>query len=105
MRPDAGIFYRPLDDDYTTVVDAILAADAPIMAVPTDFLGCNGCLKRFTDRGLVLEPHREALGGKPGVAAGLANDNRAKENAYALSHLVDPFDLHFSRASPARGRR
>ena len=105
MRPDAGIFFRPLDDDYATVVDVILAADAPIMAVPTDFLGIHGCLMRFTDRGLVLAPHLEAHGGKPAVAAGLANDNRAKENAYALSHHVDPFDLHFSRASPARGRR
>ena len=62
----------PLDDDYAAVVEAILAADALILAVPTYFLGPNSCLKRFTDRGLALYPHLEALWGKPAVAIGIA---------------------------------
>ncbi len=62
----------PLDDDYTTMMEAILAADALVMAVPTYFLGPNACLKRFTDRGLALYPHLEALWGKPAVAVGIA---------------------------------
>ncbi len=62
----------PLDDDYTTMMEAILAADALVMAVPTYFLGPNACLKRFTDRGLALYPHLEALWGKPAVGAGIA---------------------------------
>ncbi len=62
----------PLDDDHGLLVDALLAADALIMAVPTYFLGPNSCLKRFTDRGLALYPHLEALWGKPAVAVGIA---------------------------------
>ncbi len=62
----------PLDDDYATMIEAILAADALVMAVPTYFLGPNACLKRFTDRGLALYPHLEALWGKPAVAAAIA---------------------------------
>lgn len=62
----------PLDDDHGLVVESLLAADALIMAVPTYFLGPNSCLKRFTDRGLALYPHLEALWGKPAVAVGIA---------------------------------
>ncbi len=62
----------PLDDDYATVAEAVLAADALVMAVPTYFLGPNGCLKRFTDRGLALYPHLETLWGKPAIAIAIA---------------------------------
>ena len=62
----------PIDDDHYTVAEAILAADAIIMAVPTYFLGPNACLKRFVDRGLSLYPHIEALWGKPAVGVGVA---------------------------------
>lgn len=62
----------PIEDDHTTVVDAMLTADALILAAPTYFLGPNACLKRFTDRGLALFPHLEALWGKPAVAVGIA---------------------------------
>ena len=62
----------PIDDDYGTVRDAILEADALILAAPTYFLGPNACLKCFTDRGLALYPHIEALWGKPAVAVGIA---------------------------------
>ena len=62
----------PIEDDYQVACQAILAADALILAAPTYFLGPNACLKRFTDRGLALYPHIEALWGKPAVAVGIA---------------------------------
>ena len=62
----------PLDDDYGLIVEALLNADACILAAPTYFLGPNSGLKRFTDRGLALYPHLETLWGKPAVAVGIA---------------------------------
>ena len=62
----------PINDDHTTVTEAILAADAIILATPTYFLGPNACLKSYTDRGLALYPHIESLWGKPAVAVGIA---------------------------------
>ncbi len=62
----------PIDDDHQTVVEALLASDALIVAMPTYFLGPNACLKRFVDRGLSLYPHIEALWGQPAVAVGVA---------------------------------
>ena len=62
----------PIKDDHDAVCQAILAADALILAAPTYFLGPNACLKRFTDRGLALYPHIESLWGKPAVAVGIA---------------------------------
>ncbi len=62
----------PIEDDYQAVCQAILAADALILAAPTYFLGPNACLKRFTDRGLALYPHIESLWRKPAVGVGIA---------------------------------
>ena len=62
----------PIDDDYALVAEAILAADALILAAPTYFLGSNASLKRFTDRGLALYPQLESLWAKPAVAVGIA---------------------------------
>lgn len=62
----------PIEDDHTAVLEAILAADALLVVAPTYFLGPNGSLKRFTDRGLALYPHLEALWGKPALAVGIA---------------------------------
>ena len=61
-----------IDDDYYTVVEAILTADALIVTAPTYFLGPNSILKSFTDRGLALYGHAEALWAKPGIAVGIA---------------------------------
>ena len=62
----------PIKDDHATVTEAILAADAIILAAPTYFLGPNACLKSYTDRGLALYPHIESLWGKPAMAVGIA---------------------------------
>ena len=61
-----------IDDDFAAAAQAIVDADALIVAVPTYFLGPNGCLKRLTDRGLALYPHIEKLWAKPAVAVGVA---------------------------------
>lgn len=59
-------------DDHASAMQAVIAADALIVCVPTYFLGPNACLKRFTDRGLALYPHVEKLWAKPAVAVGIA---------------------------------
>jgi multimeric flavodoxin WrbA len=61
-----------IDDDFPSAVQAIVEADALILAVPTYFLGPNASLKRFTDRGIALYPHLEKLWAKPAVAVGIA---------------------------------
>jgi len=62
----------PQDDDFYAVLNAILAADAIIVAVPAYFLGPNACLKQFMDRGLAFYAHTEKLWGKPSVGIGIA---------------------------------
>ncbi|AOY56897.1 MULTISPECIES: flavodoxin family protein [Desulfococcus] len=61
-----------IQDDFQTVVDAILAADALIVSAPTYFLGPNAGLKRFLDRGIALYRHSGQLWGKPAVGIGIA---------------------------------
>ncbi|MBW1696152.1 MAG: flavodoxin family protein [Deltaproteobacteria bacterium] len=60
------------EDDFYTVLNEIIDADALILAVPTYFLGPNGCLKLFLDRGLAFYAHAETLWGKPSVGIGIA---------------------------------
>lgn len=84
----------PQDDDYTTVAEALLAADALIVAVPTYFLGPNSCLKRFTDRGLALYPHLESLWGKPAVAIGIAGI--AGREGYTMLGIESALRLMFA---------
>jgi len=59
-------------DDFQLALDAIVAADALIVAVPTYFLGANASLKRLLDRGLAFFAHIEKLWGKPAVGVGIA---------------------------------
>jgi multimeric flavodoxin WrbA len=61
-----------IDDDFRSAVQAMVEADALILAVPTYFLGPNACMKRFTDRGIALYPYLEKLYAKPAVAVGIA---------------------------------
>jgi hypothetical protein len=62
----------PLEDDFYRVLAAITGADALVVAAPTYFLGANGCLKRFLDRGLARYDHTDGLWGKPAVGIGIA---------------------------------
>lgn len=62
----------PQDDDLNTVLEAVVGADALIVAAPTYFLGANGALKRLTDRGLAFYAHLDRLWAKPAVGVGVA---------------------------------
>jgi multimeric flavodoxin WrbA len=62
----------PQEDDFYSVLNEIIDTDAVILAAPTYFLGPNGCLKLFIDRGLSFYAQTEALWGKPSVGVGIA---------------------------------
>lgn len=61
-----------LDDDLNIITNAVVDADALIVAAPTYFLGINSCIKRFLDRGLSLYAHVEKLWRKPAVGVVIA---------------------------------
>ncbi|MEJ2656789.1 MAG: flavodoxin family protein, partial [Desulfobacterales bacterium] len=56
-----------LEDDLTTVIQAMAKADAYILSAPTYFLGINASLKMLLDRGISFYAHIEDLWGKPAV--------------------------------------
>jgi len=60
------------DDDFYTILNSIIEADALILSAPAYFLGANSCLKKFMDRGLAFYAHIEKLWGKPSVGTGIA---------------------------------
>jgi multimeric flavodoxin WrbA len=62
----------PQPDDFHTVLEKIVEADALILAAPTYFLGGNGILKLFLDRGLSFYAHAENLWAKPSIGIGIA---------------------------------
>ena len=62
----------PQRDDFSRILEALLKADALILAVPVYMLAANASLKRFLDRGLSLYSHFEQLWGKPAVAVAIA---------------------------------
>lgn len=64
---DAGC---PQKDDFKLALDALVAADAYVVAAPTYLLSANSSLKRFLDRGLSFYAHVDRLWHKP--AAGVA---------------------------------
>jgi len=61
-----------LDDDLTLIVDAISAADALIVAVPTYVLGANASLKLLLDRCLAFYARRDRIWMKPALAIGVS---------------------------------
>jgi multimeric flavodoxin WrbA len=62
----------PQDDDFNMALEALVQADALIVAAPTYFLGANASLKRFLDRGLSFYAHLDQLWGKPAVGVAIA---------------------------------
>jgi multimeric flavodoxin WrbA len=64
-----------LKDDFSLIVDEILAADAYLLAAATYFLGPLSGVKRLIDRFLALYPHAEKLWGRPAVAVAIAEIN------------------------------
>jgi len=61
-----------LKDDIHTIIGAMCAADAIILAAPTYFLGANASLKRFVDRSFTLYAHIDGLFGTPSVGICIA---------------------------------
>jgi multimeric flavodoxin WrbA len=61
-----------LNDDFERVLQAIVDADALIVAAPAYFLGPNSSLKRLLDRGLAFYAHIEKNWDKPAVGVGIA---------------------------------
>jgi multimeric flavodoxin WrbA len=62
----------PQDDDFALVLEALVKADAYVVAAPTYLLGANASLKRFLDRGLSFYAHLDGLWGKPAVGVAIA---------------------------------
>jgi len=62
----------PHQDDFKGVFQAILDADAVIVAAPAYLRGTHSSLQRFLDRGLQAYRHVDALYGKPAVAVATA---------------------------------
>ncbi len=62
----------PQGDDFSRILEALVTADALILAVPTYMLAANASLKQFLDRGLSLVTHIEQLWDKPAVAVAIA---------------------------------
>ena len=61
-----------LEDDLPIVIQAMVAADALIVAAPTYCLGANASLKRLLDRLFPFYPHIEAMWGRPAVGIAIA---------------------------------
>jgi multimeric flavodoxin WrbA len=62
----------PQKDDFQLVLDALIRADAYVVAAPTYLLGPHSSLKRFLDRGLNFCNDVDDLWGKPAVAVAVA---------------------------------
>jgi multimeric flavodoxin WrbA len=61
-----------IKDDLAVVLEAIIAADALILAAPTYFFGGHSSLKLFVDRALCFFGLSDQLWGKPAVGVGIA---------------------------------
>lgn len=61
-----------IDDDLSTVLEAVVNADAIIVSAPTYFLGVNASIKCLLDRGLSFYAHIDQLWKKPAVGVVIA---------------------------------
>ena len=59
-------------DDLSVVLEAMVRADAYVVAVPTYLFGAHSSLKGLLDRGLTFSGHVDSLWGKPAVGVVLA---------------------------------
>ena len=62
----------PQKDDFAMALQALIEADAYVVAAPTYLLGPNSSLKRFLDRGMSFYAHVDKLWGKPAVGVAIA---------------------------------
>jgi multimeric flavodoxin WrbA len=61
-----------LPDDFNLALDALVAADACVVAAPAYVLGANASLKQFQDRALSFYGKLDSLWGKPAVGVAIA---------------------------------
>ena len=73
----------PLKDDLNTLIDALVEADALILAAPTYLLDANAMLKVVIDRGLAFYAAADGLWGTPAIGVGVAGIE-GKEGATVL---------------------
>lgn len=82
----------PQPDDLHTILEALVRADALIVAAPTYFLGAHSVLKRLLDRGLSFYGPADRIWGKPAVGvtvAGIENrEGYAKLNVDSFLKLL-----------------
>jgi multimeric flavodoxin WrbA len=62
----------PQQDDFLPLLEALMEADAYIVAAPTYLLSANGSLKKFIDRGLQFYALVDRLWKKPAVGVAIA---------------------------------
>lgn len=72
-----------LKDDLNLLMDALVAADAVILATPTYLLDANAMLKCVIDRGLAFYAAADGLWGTPAIGVGIAGIE-GKEGATLL---------------------
>lgn len=60
------------NDDFSLVLEAMVQADAYVVASPTYLFGAHGSLKELLDRGLTFSGYVDRLWGKPAVGVVLA---------------------------------
>ena len=72
-----------LKDDLNLLMDALVAADAVILATPTYLLDANAMLKVVIDRGLAFYAAADGLWGTPAIGVGIAG-LEGKEGATLL---------------------
>jgi multimeric flavodoxin WrbA len=77
-----------IEDDLEVIINAMIRADALIVAVPTYFFGPNAMLKLLLDRGLSFYAHGDQLWNKPAIGIGISGI-RGKEGYTLLG--IDNF--------------
>lgn len=88
-----------LKDEFSIVLEAMLQADAYVVASPTYLLGANGSLKGLLDRGLTFSGHLDQLWGKPAVGVVLAGVNGLEGYAKLMVDSFIKFSLADHRGS------
>ncbi|MBI5582820.1 MAG: flavodoxin family protein [Deltaproteobacteria bacterium] len=82
----------PQPDDLNTIIEALVRADALIVAAPTYFLGAHSVLKRLLDRGLSFYGSADRIWGKPAVGVTVAGiehrEGYAKLNVDSFLKLI-----------------
>ncbi len=86
-------------DDFPIVLDAMVQADAYVVAAPTYLFGAHASLKGLLDRGLTFSGHVDSLWGKPAVGVILAGLDGMEGYAKLMLDSFIKFSLADHRGS------